>query len=1019
MDLHTGDNADSLGRVWLVRLWDREVVRAALSTASPALSEQITSALSDAPLERRQWRRLLVSVCSYVLRWRGRATPFGLFAGITTATLSPAVRIKFGEDHTIHHRIDPEWLDEVICRLEHDPTVLADVSLIVNNGGFTRADQFVVPKMLPSERIPGTETTEKLVEDLGMVELALRRTHPVAAALAAAQQPVRGWELVSQLEREFPGASREQITTMLTGLVANHVLITNLRAPATSTDPVGHLLTQLTRPDGQDSGPAPIAEIRESLRVLHRQMAAQDLHTVSPQVRKDGRPGSPLVEPRPAVDVVVDGQLALPDAVLREAEAAASTLLRVTRSPFGTAAWRDYHLRFRDRYGAGAAVPVRELVSDAGLGYPVGFLGAAREQPSRALTDRDAVLQRLVQEAVLDRRTEVVLSEALIGQLTVGDRTDLIPPERVELAFTLHARSANALTQGRFQLWVSGAPPASSSMIGRFASLLDEHDCRRLADTYTPDAEAMVAQLSFPPRRMHNDAVIRTPRLLPWLLPVAEHHAETSGCLALDDLAVTATATRFFLIHRPTGKRVHAHVLHALETTVFTPPLVRFLAELGTARSAVWGPFDFGSTRTLPFLPRVRSGRSVLAAARWLLDGADLPGPRASSRDWHEALVAWRCRWRVPAHVVLCEGEQRLPLDLDDPTQRSLVRTRLYGTKTVELREAGDPADLGWAGRACEFVVPLTATPRDKSRKFPRKERAAARGDLAAPDYTSIDVPRPAMPGKSDLLLAQLEGHPQRFDDVLTDYLPRLRERVGDGMVRFWFRRHHDTTRPDSDHYLQLFARLADAEQYGTVAAHIAAWVCELRDVGLIAQLSFETAWVQTGKYGADIASNEQVAAADSAAALTEIALARQSRLPVQAVAAVSLVDLATGLATTREEGWQWLITVIGQHHGLLDQSVREHALQLARHLGHPTRKPEPHHSLREAAVLTAWAQRREALAAYRVRLDRDPSRVLRALLHDHFNRTVAVHPEREAATQRLARTIALRAEALALQESS
>jgi hypothetical protein len=50
-----------------------------------------------------------------------------------------------------------------------------------------------------------------------------------------------------------------------------------------------------------------------------------------------------------AVDVALQGQLAVPEVVLREAEAAATGLLRLTPYPFGTPAWKDFHARFLDR----------------------------------------------------------------------------------------------------------------------------------------------------------------------------------------------------------------------------------------------------------------------------------------------------------------------------------------------------------------------------------------------------------------------------------------------------------------------------------------------------------------------------------------------------------------------------------------------------------------------------------------------------------------------------------------------
>lgn len=104
---------------------------------------------------------------------------------------------------------------------------------------------------------------------------------------------------------------------------------------------------------------------------------------------------------------------------------------------------------------------------------------------------------------------------------------------------------------------------------------------------------------------------------------------------------------------------------------------------------------------------------------------------------------------------------------------------------------------------------------------------------------------------------------------------------------------------------------------------------------------------------------------------------------------------------------------MLPQYHGPLDHGLREHTLQLAHHLGHSDPAVENYYTVHEVAVLRAWAQRREALATYRAHLDRDPVTVLRALLHDHVIRAIAVNPEREHITNRLARAVALRSQAL------
>ncbi|MBQ6642099.1 MAG: lantibiotic dehydratase [Saccharopolyspora sp.] len=996
LDLHTAEDAETTGREWLTELWGREVVRTAFDLASPALCEQIAAVVDGAKLNRRSWRRLLVSTCSYVLRWQQRPTPFGLFAGVTTAAIGGSTRVIFGEQHQLHRQIDPNRLHELISELESDPEALAKASLVVNNAGTVRGDRFVVPNHLSGSAEDKSST--QVAAGLDEVELALRRTRPVDAALAAARVPIPGLMLFDQLHREFPSVPRKQVAMLISGLVAHRVLVTSLRAPSACPNPVEHVLAQLDDPRRDSEENDHVGDAREDLRSFFS--SGSHAKTTVSEAASPARSAPPS-----SVDVSLDGRITLPEPVLREAESAASVLLEVTPSPFGTAPWRDYHLRFRERYGSGALVPVRELISDSGLGFPTGFLGAAREQGARLLTDRDAALQATLQETVLDGRTEVALSEELIEQLSVGDHRDLTPPERVELAFTIHTTSTESLDQGRFQLWVTGAPVPTSSMAGRFAAVLDEHARQRLSHTYPTGDEVMVAQLSFPPRRNANEAVTRTPDLLPWLLPIGEHPpelgADSARLLHLDDLAVTASSAQFFLIHRPSGKPVHPYVPHALETTVYTPPLARFLAELPTARRAVFGPIDFGASRTLRFLPRIRHGRSVLSPARWLLHATDLPGPRTTSTEWEQALSMWRERWRVPAHVLLVEGEQRLPLDLDELTQRSLLRVRLRRAGKAELREAGDPARRGWTGRACEFLVPLTASPSPSAPPVSRK--VVVRDDSVGSPARNDG----AFPGASSLVLSKLEGHPQRFDTILTEHLPNLRQHLGDEIQRLWFRRQHDTTRPDSDHSLQLWLRLTSADRYGSATTCLAEWAEDLRASGLLAQVSFETAWAQPGKYG-DLSAAEPVFAADSAAALAEISCAEQLQLPRSAVAAVSMVDLATALASDAKKGWEMVIASLPQQTGPLDAVLRENALRFARDL----RQDQP--PARDDVLRAAWTERREALETYRAQLDRPPESDLRALLHEHFRRTIAVSREQEETTNRLARAVALQALALA-----
>ncbi len=294
------------------------------------------------------------------------------------------------------------------------------------------------------------------------------------------------------------------------------------------------------------------------------------------------------------IDTALDGDVQIPAAVLEEVQAAVTALYRTTSQPYGYQHWRDYHRRFRARYGVGALVPVMDLVSDSGLGLPAGYLGSERGRPPKLLTDRDETLLALLQPVLMQGRSELVLTDKVIDALAeaAGAEPHFVP--RVETAFEIHAPSATDLARGAFEIVLTAVPRPGSSMAGRFAHLLDPDEQEALAAGYRTDPDELTAQLSFAPRKRRNENVTRTPRLLSHVIAVGEHPAAGGETIRLDDIAVTADARHFYLVQRSTGRRLDVRVLHALEAATQTPALARFLAEVASARYAAYKPFDFG-----------------------------------------------------------------------------------------------------------------------------------------------------------------------------------------------------------------------------------------------------------------------------------------------------------------------------------------------------------------------------------------------------------------------------------------
>ncbi|MGX9225143.1 lantibiotic dehydratase [Streptomyces albus] len=152
--------------------------------------------------------------------------------------------------------------------------------------------------------------------------------------------------------------------------------------------------------------------------------------------------------------------------------------------------WVAWHGRFLERFGLRAMVPLLDAVdSEAGLGYPAGFLGGPPAPAETAVSGRDAKLLTLAQNAALHGHREIVLDDAVVTDLAeIGPERPIQPT--TEVTVRIAAPSVRALDAGEFTLAVVGVSRSAGTMTGRFLSLLGRRDRERMAAAYATAATA-------------------------------------------------------------------------------------------------------------------------------------------------------------------------------------------------------------------------------------------------------------------------------------------------------------------------------------------------------------------------------------------------------------------------------------------------------------------------------------------------------------------------------------------------
>lgn len=872
-------------RTWLRTAWALPTFAATVANAAPELAAQVEKVVNGGQAGQKRLRRLVESVVRYLLRWTTRATPFGTFAGVAPVRFGTRAAARVGDAHHTVARPDGRAVAEHTAETEQDIVTLRAAAVVTNSLGHRRGDRWV----LPCARTDGDRRWD----------VGIRMTGPVRAAVETARRPILFADLAATITETCGGATAERL---LAELVRIGVLVSELRPPMTDVTPA----------------------------------ARSSRHTTA---------ATPTAATRVAVDLRADIEVTIPPAVLQEAGRAASALIAVAPPMPG---WDEYHAAFIERWGPGAAVPVRDVLTV--LGFPAGYRASARRVPALH-TPRDRLLGQLAQRSALDGAAEVILDDAMIDRLRAGDRP---PAPHTELRFTLAAGTVRDLDRGAFTLTVLSGSRHAGVAAARFLHLLTpaERAAFRQAYRRLPTAlpGAITVQLSGPPLDEHLAAVARAPELLP-VLPVGEFHP--SPPWHVDDLAIAGDGARLWLVSRATGQPVEPLLFNSVLLSGLQQPLMRFLTEIWTAGTAPCSRFDWGHASALPFLPRVRRGRSILHPARWIVDQAELPGRTTAWSQWRATWQRLRHQRHIPPQILVGDDDVRVRLDLDDDAQLAVLRSHLDRRATTTITEAPDPAD--WIDNHPAELLLTLAAPSDRPRQSARPSR---------PVRT-----RQHRPGASRWLEARVSG---RVDLILADLARRPAGHLPPG---WWFLRH-----PHPEPHVRLRVPLTNSNAFADTACRLARWAHELEQHGVAHDLSLHSYRPETRHgTGAALTAAEAVFTADSQLALRSLDTDRQ------AATAAGMITLAEGFTG---DGPGWLVTNLPRRSGpRLDPAQLEFARQ----------------KLHDEQLHTALAEYRSAADADGL----DPDRVLGDLLHLHHARTIGVDTASEHHCLRLARTVA------------
>jgi thiopeptide-type bacteriocin biosynthesis protein len=873
---------------------------AALRVASPDLVNALDALWSETPEKRRG---LFLAIQRYVARMSGRPTPFGLFAGVTTGTFGDRSRLEMPERAQWVRRtnIDMGFLSRVL----EDYLRRADVRQAIPfrpNGGLYRVDDgWRYAEAVYSQ---GSRTYQLIAMD---------DTAPLRVALRAARDGATRNEVVATLADEL-GVGIDDGADYVDQLIDAQVLVADVEFPVTGDDPTEALITVLRSREAT----APLAQSVAAAHETAKQSdddawgAVRDMSgDVAAALQEFGAPrsGAEILQVdlfKPSADICIGNR------VIAAMKTGIAVLQRF--GPAGAARapqLEEFRQHFARRYGDGEVPLVEALDDDAGIGFPVGSsrlrdespllagigLGRQRTEEPVPWGTRQALLAKKLGEALQGGLDEVEFSEEELQRID-ADAPPL--PDSFSVLCSIAARSAEAIDRGDFRVLLKAAVgPSGAAFVARFChgdkkleQLVKEH----IATEERRRRDAIFAEIVHVPRGRLGNFLRRPVLRRHELAYLGDPAVPAEDRIPIQDVLVSVDGDRIVLRSQSRGCEILPRLTSAHHYSVDREmPIYRFLGALqGQGFSSRLG-WDWGPTKySVPYMPRVVAGKCVLSRRRWNIAAEDRELLRQSAgRSLSAAVQELRERRRLPRFLVAEDGDNELPIDLDNALSAETLGDLLRkGTNSAVQELFPSPDELCVTGEGQGYVhelfVPFEAEAEQREPievTSPHRARAPQRA-------------RKFEPGTEWLFLKLYTGE-ARADRLLRDVVaPVVKWAKWERLIDRWFFLRY----ADPDHHLRLRFRGSADALYGPLRERLRREFEKPRNAGAVWSQQWDTYVPETQRYGGAeaLAISEEIFEHDS-----ELALALSKSAPAESrwmLAYAGIDRLLDAMGMTHEE---------------------------------------------------------------------------------------------------------------------
>ncbi|MBO9732521.1 MAG: lantibiotic dehydratase [Chitinophaga sp.] len=774
-----------------------EYLQEAIYIASPELYMELQKWWQGTSVNEKDNYKLASSLYRYLLRMSTRCTPYGLFAGCATGEPADHTNIQLQpkQEHKKHGRLDMNYVAELAAAITAVPEIREQLLYYPNNSLYATGKQYRYAAYTVKNKIRSYYLT------------AVNQSPYLDKILQTTAQGATLADIRNCIVSEEDDISETEADEFITELLENQLLVSELEPTVTGTEFFVHLTRRLQQLKGTEEFTHPLSRIQQLLQEQHTSI---DKYTVTHALVK-----SMLINTNSKDLVQTDLFLAthantLSHTVINELAAQIGQLWKL--SPVNSNAdLQNFRQAFQQRYEEQEVPLSVALDTEAGIGYGAHSQHSADHTP---LVDDIVAAPKgpatgsprtKMQEFQLQQLHQCLQTGQKVIQLTkehldtLKDRDVPALPHSLYLMGSILSTDATAIDNGNYLFDMNGCSgPSAANLLGRFChgdEALSTRVKAALAAEEAADPEKIYAEVVHLPESRTGNILMR-PRLRPYeIVYLANSLAPEADQILLSDLMVSVQRGKVVLRSKKLDKIIipRLSTAHNYRNGL---PVYKFLCDLQNQDHNSAIAWQWQLPGEVSFFPRVQYGHIILSKSSWILHKKNYPAlHKAAPADYMEIFGEIRKQLDLPRYVVITEGDNELPADLDNEVAVHLLLTQLLKKEQITLQEFLHTPDQCWItgpdGKYTnELIIPLRYTSPEKIKKQPAPSTAAV-----------TDIPARKFITGSEWLYVKLYTGTRSAENILKEVLlPLTAQLIAEDVIDKWFFIRYT----DPEHHLRI-----------------------------------------------------------------------------------------------------------------------------------------------------------------------------------------------------------------------